>query len=408
MVRAALLSYDLVMSWDAELTALTTRIAAPLFARPEPRASFTDLVRGLLADVPRKNSWQLSDHIGHSTANRFEHLLDRAKWDVEALRDQVRDYVVEHLGSPDAVLIADDTQAIKKGDRSVGVARQYCGATGQVENCQVMPMLTYASRAGHAFINRRLYLPESWAGDPDRRALAGVPEHVAFTTRPHLVIEMLEQEVAAATPFAYLTADAGYGRDPDLRAFCHRAERPITYVMAVPVDLPVRTPDGGGEPVGHALDRLLAPGRPLVREHRACGTGTKGIRSYDWASITVAIKDQAPAPGHAHTLLTRRSVADPAEIEFFLAHAIEGTAISKLIQIAGMRWKIEEYNEYGKDLLGLTQYQVRKWTPWHRHVTTVMLALAFLTVTRAHLTHSIPAERGQGTDRHPPPTDLRM
>jgi SRSO17 transposase len=108
-------SYDLVMSWNAELTALTTRIVGPLFARPEPRASFADLVRGVLADVPRKNSWQLSDHVGHSTANRIEHLLDRAKWDVDALRDRVRDYVVEHLGRPDAVPVADDTQAIKKG-----------------------------------------------------------------------------------------------------------------------------------------------------------------------------------------------------------------------------------------------------------------------------------------------------
>ncbi len=398
-LRVSLLSYDLVMAWDTELTALTERIGRSLFVRPEPRASFTDLVRGLLADVPRKNSWQLSDHVGHSTANRFEHLLDRAKWDVEVLRDQVRDYVVEYLGSPDAVLIADDTQAIKKGDRSVGVARQYCGATGQVENCQVMPMLTYASRAGHAFINRRLYLPESWAGDPDGRAVAGVPEHVAFATKPHLVIEMLEEEVAAGTPCAYLTADAGYGRDPDLRAFCHRAERPIAYVMAVPVDLPVRTLDGGGEPVGHVLDRLLALGQPLVWERRACGTGTKGIRAYDWASITVAVKDQDPAPGHAHTLLMRRSVADPGEIEFFLAHALEGTAISELIRIAGMRSKIEENNEHGKDLLGLTQYQVRKWTPWHRHVTTVMLALAFLAVTRARLTPTSPADRELGKER---------
>jgi SRSO17 transposase len=202
-------SYDLVMSWDAELTALTTRIVGPLFARPEPRASFADLVRGLLADVPRKNSWQLSDHVGHSTANRIEHLLDRAKWDVDALRDRVRDYMVEHLGRPDAVPVTDDTQAIKKGRRSVGVARQYCGATGQVENCQVMPMLTYASAAGHAFINRRLYLPEAWAGDLARRADAGVPEQVVFRTKPELVIDMLEEERVAATPFRWLTGDAG-------------------------------------------------------------------------------------------------------------------------------------------------------------------------------------------------------
>ncbi|WP_435824334.1 IS701 family transposase [Microbispora amethystogenes] len=382
------LSYDLVMSWDAELTALTERIGRTLFVRPEPRANFADLVRGLLADVPRKNSWQLSDHVGHGTANRFEHLLDRAKWDVEALREQVRDYVVEHLGSADAVIVADDTQAIKKGDRSVGVARQYCGATGQVENCQVMPMLTYASAAGHAFINRRLYLPESWAHDGRRRAAAGVPEEVTFATKPRLVMEILQEELAAGTPFAYLAADAGYGRDPDLRALCHRSERPIAYVMAVPVDLPLVTVTGDGEPAGHVLDRLLALGDVGLWERRSCGQGTKGVRLYDWAAVAVSVKDQAPAPGYGHTLLIRRSVADPDEIEFFLAHARVGTPISELIRIAGTRWKIEENNEQGKDLLGLTQYQVRKWTPWHRHVTTAMLALAFLAVTRANLPDS--------------------
>ncbi|MEU0481187.1 transposase [Streptosporangium sp. NPDC006013] len=128
------------MSWDAELAALTARIADPLFKRPEPKATFADLVRGLLADVPRKNSWQPADHLGHQTANRIEWLLSRAPWDADALRDAVRAYVIEHLGLPDGVLIADDTQAIKKGDKSVGVARQYCGLTGQIENYQVMPI----------------------------------------------------------------------------------------------------------------------------------------------------------------------------------------------------------------------------------------------------------------------------
>ncbi|MEU8252441.1 IS701 family transposase, partial [Nonomuraea sp. NPDC048916] len=248
------------MSWDAELATVTSRIADRLFKRPEPKATFADLVRGLLADVPRKNSWQLADHLGHPTANPIEWLLSRAKWDADTLRDDVRAYVVEHLGSADGVLIADDTQAIKKGDRSVGVARQYCGLTGQVENCQVMPMLTYASAAGHAFINRRLYLPEDWAGDAERRRVAGVPERVAFATKPQQVIDMLQEEQRAGTPFRYLAADCGYGRDPHLRAYCHTHR--IGYVMAVPVDLPLVTARGGEEPAGHVLDRLLAQAVP--------------------------------------------------------------------------------------------------------------------------------------------------
>ncbi|MEV0312287.1 IS701 family transposase [Nonomuraea fuscirosea] len=288
-----------------------------------------------------------------------------------------------HLGRDDAVLIADDTAAIRKGDKSVGVANQYCGLTGQVGNCQVMPMLTYASASGHAFVNRRLCLPEVWSSDDARRTRAGVPEHVVFRTKPQLVIDMLAEEIGAGTPFRYLCADSGYGRDPGLRAFCH--ERAIGYVMAVPVDLPLLALRGGAEPAGHALDRLLDRGAPQIWERRSCGKGPKGERVYDWTALAVGVAGQAPAPGYAHTLLIRRSVSAPSEVEFFLAHAPAGTAVTELIDAAGMRWKSEENNEHGKDLLGLTQYQVRKWTPWHRHVTIAMLALAFLAVTRATL-----------------------
>ncbi|GAA4230497.1 SRSO17 transposase [Streptosporangium album] len=244
-------------------------------------------------------------------------------------------------------------------------------------------MLTYASSAGHAFVNRRLYLPRSWAGDGARRAVAGVPEQVVFATKPQQVIDMLTEEMAAGTPFRYFAADSGYGRDPGLRAFCHT--RQIAYVMAVPVDLPVLKLRGGTEPVGHVLDRLLAQANPGRWERRSCGNGTKGVRAYDWTAVSATLAEQRPADGHAHTIVIRRSISDPAEVEFFLAHAPTGTPVTELIGVAGARWKIEENNETGKDLLGLTQYQVRKWDGWHRHVSTVMLALAFLAVSHAHL-----------------------
>ena len=160
------ISYDQLVGWEADLRLLTERVAGSLFTRPEPRATFADLVRGLLADVPRKNSWQLAEHVGHGSAYRLEWLLNGANWDADALRDRVRDYVVATLGAEDGVLIADDTQVIKKGDKSVGVAPQHCGLTGQTENCQVMPMLSYASTRGHAFIDRALYLPRRWTDDP--------------------------------------------------------------------------------------------------------------------------------------------------------------------------------------------------------------------------------------------------
>lgn len=238
------------------------------------------------------------------------------KWDADLLRDAIRGYVVEHLARPDAVLIANDTTAIKKGLKSVGVARQYCGLTGQIENCQVMPMLTYASAAGHALINRRLYLPEAWTADPARRGEAGVPDQVTFATKPALVIAMLAEELVAATPFRYLCADAAYGRDPDLRAFCHQHQ--VGYVLAIPVDVPLIDVRGQAKPVGHVLDRLLAHGDASIWERRACGAGSKGLRLYDWSAVAVTVSGQDLAPGHAHTLLIRRSATRPEEIAFFL------------------------------------------------------------------------------------------
>lgn len=236
-----------------------------------------------------------------------------------------------------------------------------------------------------------------------RRKEAGVPDEVDFATKPALVIDMLAEENAAGTPFRYLCGDSGYGRDPHLRAFCH--DRQIGYVLAVPVDLPLIAIRSGAEPVGHLLDRLLAHANPAVWERRSCGSGTKGIRLFDWSAVTVRLAEQDPAPGHTHTVLIRRSVADPTDIEFFLTHAPTGTAIAELIKLAGLRWKIEENNAQSKDLLGLTQYQVRKWTPWHRHVTTVMLALAFLTVTQAALPPDLqePADPGKDQKAHPDP-----
>src|SRR6266487_3525084 len=170
-----IVTVDDIAAWDADLRALTDGLGW-LFHRPEPRATFGLMVRALLSDVARKNSWGLAEHAGLATPEPFEHLLAGAVWDVDALRDTVRSYVLGGLGDPDAALVLDDTQAIKRGNKSVGVAPQHCGATGDTQNCQCMVMLTYASVHGHAFIDRQLYLPESWTSDRQRCTDAGVPD----------------------------------------------------------------------------------------------------------------------------------------------------------------------------------------------------------------------------------------
>ncbi|MFE3643924.1 IS701 family transposase [Streptomyces sp. NPDC059169] len=210
-----------IAGWDEELTELTGSLGR-LFNRPEPRVVFAQYVEELLAELPKKNGWTLSERAGHLTPDRMQWLLNGSVWDADRLRDAVRDYVLSHLGDADASLVIDDTQSQKKGTKSVGVAFQHCGLTGDVRNCQTMVMLTYATAAGHAFIDRRLYLPEEWTADRERCREAGVPDEVAFATKPELAIAMLEQARAACVPFTWVLADAGYGRDPQLRAWCQK------------------------------------------------------------------------------------------------------------------------------------------------------------------------------------------
>ncbi len=377
-----------VEGWDADLSAVTQGLGW-LFARPEPKETFGLLVRALLADVAKKNCWGMSEYAGLPSPKRFQHLLNAASWNADALRDWIRGYVLAALAHPDGALVLDDTQAVKKGRMSVGVAPQHCGATGQTENCQCMVMLTYASVLGHAFIDRELYLPECWTADRARCAAAGVPAERGLVTKPHLGIAMLQRALAdPALAFGWVVADSGYGRDPKLRAFCHR--RTLAYVFAVPVDLPLVDVRG----TASRPDVVLAATRDGDWERRSCGHGAKGQRYWDFAAHSVTVKGQRPATGHTHTLLIRRALtpkvtkAHPEgilEVEYFLVHARTGTPIPRMITSAGLRWNIEDDNRAGKDLLGLDHYQVRKWTPWHRHVTTCMLAHAFLAVTRANL-----------------------
>lgn len=393
-----------IAEWDAELSALTGSLGY-LFNRPEPRMVFAQFIEGLLAELPKKNGWTLSERAGHVTADRMQWLLNGSVWDADRLRDAIRDYVITHLGDQDAALVIDDTQAQKKGTKSVGVAFQHCGLTGDVRNCQTMVMLTYATAAGHAFIDRRLYLPEEWTNDRERCAQAGVPDEIAFATKPELAISMLEQARAAHVPFSWVLADAGYGRDPQLRAWCHG--RKVPYVFGVPVDLPIDGPPGKPrQPAVKRADDLLHYAKTRDQwERRSCGDGAKGERLYDWTAFAVQVKDENPADGFTHWLVLRRSLHPNRrgkdgqlhrEIAYFLIHAPAATAVSEVIARAGGRWQIEEDNEINKQLVGLAQYQVRKWTPWHRHVTACMLATAFLSIQRAAL-----PEPGQTLESEP-------
>src|SRR5690349_8495674 len=351
--------------WARGLHELAQRLA-PRFKRVEPRRRALAYLRGLLAPLGRKNGWQLAEAAGDRTPDGMQDFLGRMRWDADAVRDDLRAYVVEHLGDPDAVLVLDETGFVKKGAKSAGVQRQYSGTAGRVENCQVGVFLGYASRHGRALIDRALYLPEGWAGDAGRRAEAGVPATVAFATEPKLGLRMLERALDAGVPCSRVTGDSVHGTDRALRRRIE-ARGGLGYVLAVT----------SGQRLGGRRVDAWAAGVPPEGWHRlSAGEGAKGPRLYDWAYTPY--RGGAPA-GWEKGLLVRRELD---ELTFHLTLAPEGTDLATLVRVAGTRWTIEACFEAAKGEVGLDGYEVRSWTGWHRHVTLAMLAHAYLAVVR--------------------------
>jgi SRSO17 transposase len=364
-----------VRAWAAGLDALHARIAGR-FARAEPRRRVLAYLRGLLGNITRKNGWQLAEHAGERTPDGMQRLLATADWDPELVRDDLRAYVVEHLGDAGAVLVVDETGFLKKGTTSVGVQRQYSGTAGKVDNCQLGVFLAYASPRGRAFIDRELYLPRCWTNDPNRCRAARVPEGVGFRTKPQLARVMLERALDAGVPAMWVTADEAYGGDPSLRGWLEA--RGVSYVLAVKCteSLAVLGPDG----LGRATAEQLAAGVPAER-WVACsaGHGAKGRRLYDWTRVELA---PPAAGGMARWLLVRRSRAD-GELAFYACFGPAETSLLGLVRVAGTRWVVEEGFEQAKGEVGLDHYEVRRWPGWYRHITLALLAHAFLAVTRA-------------------------
>jgi SRSO17 transposase len=355
---------------------------APRFARVEPRRRAGAFLLGLLSGLPRVNCWTIAEHAGEASPDGMQHLLARASWDADAVRDDLREYVVEHLADPEAVLVVDETGDVKKGATTVGVQRQYTGTAGRIENSQVAVYLVYAGAGGHAFIDRALYLPRSWMCDPARLAEAGVPAEVEFATKPALARVMIARALDAGTPAAWVAGDEVYGNDPGLHADLH--ERRIGYVLAVAKDHHVVTGIGKRRAVDLAV-RLPTS----AWQRHSCGPGAKGHRYYDWALVEITVD----APG-CHCLLIRRS-RRTGELAFYRAYAPEAVPLSTLVRVAGRRWAVEESFQTGKELTALDEHQVRGWTSWHRWTILAMLAHAFLSITAA-------AER----TRSPSPTGL--
>jgi SRSO17 transposase len=366
-----------IEQWSAYLIELHEHIAHR-FLRPEVRARAYRYLSGLLGEVRRKNSWQMAEAIGEARPRGVQHLLNDAHWDADAVRDDLRGYVVEHLADANSgVLVVDETGFLKKGEKSCGVARQYTGTAGKRENCQVGVFVCYASAKGAAFIDRALYLPREWTDDPQRLCEAGVPEEVGFATKGELARVMLQRAFEAGVPARWIVADTVYGMARGLRGWLEKKER--SYVLAV-------TSSKGIYHEGRQRQaRKVAQSLPEESWVRAsAGKGSKGERLYDWACLTLPEPEaQGEGVRAGRWLLMRRSIAEPEEVAYYLCYGPARTTIRELIRIAGRRWVIEDCFEAAKSEVGLDEYEVRKWDGWQRHITLCLLAHAYLAVVRS-------------------------
>src|SRR4051812_24008077 len=365
-----------VQDWAAGLEDVHRRIAGA-FVRAEPRARVLAYLRGLLGQLERKNGWTLAEAAGEVSPDGMQRLLRTADWHADEVRDQLRGYVVERLG-PGGVLIVDETGFIKKGSRSAGVARQYTGTTGKIDNCQIGGVLGYATGTGRALIDRELYLPRAWTDDRDRARAAGIGDAVPFATKPELARRMLTRTLDAGVPASWLTADEVYGQDKRLRVWCEQHRLP--YVLATRSTDTVATVDWRQRRVRALIAEL--PAEAWAR--RSAGAGAHGPRLYDWARVELLAGFD---PGWARWVLARRSIpTEPGEepgLAYYVCAGPADTTLEQLIAVAGGRWRIEECFHAAKNEAGLASYQVRDYTAWYRHITLAMLAHAYLSATRA-------------------------
>jgi SRSO17 transposase len=361
-----------IIAWQHSLHQLHARLAG-YFARPEPYARALRYEQAILSEVSRKNSWQIAEQAREVTPYGMQRLLSQAVWDADGVRDEIRTFVLQHLGGSPLIIAIDETGFLKRGKHSAGVGKQHYGLTGDVRNCQVGVFLSLVTALGHALIDRELYLPTDWTDDPARRTSVGIPQAVAFRTKPQLALLMLQRLWQAQLLISWVVADSVYGSNPELRGGLEARKQP--YVMAVACTEPVvlDLPSLGVRRLEvQELPALLAP---ACWQTLSMSEGTKGPRLFDWACLP--IWHQGSEDGW-HSVLVRRPLDPTADLTYYLVFAPPATSLSAKVTALGGRWRIEEDFENGKDL-GLDHYEVRSFVGWYRHITLVMLALAYLS-----------------------------
>ena len=380
--------------WASSLRDVKGRIR-PLFQQERMAASAGLFLDALLGLERRKTGWMRAEAAGDPGPWRQQALLGRATWDADAMRDVVRDYAVETLSEPDAVLVVDETGFLKQGRASCGVGRQYTGSAGKITNCQIGVFAAYVSGKGHAFIDRALYWPKAWTDDPVHRAAAHVASATTFATKPQLARAMIARAIAAGVPFAWVAADSIYGVG-EIEMALRRAGK--GYVLGVSGAHHFTSWVGKPEVAGTA-EAIAEDLDPSAWQRLSAGIGSKGERLYTWAYCELADLDAADYD-ESHSglwtrgLLIRRSLTD-GELAFFSTWCPAGTPISTLVAVEGRRWAIEDAFETAKTELGLAHNETRSWHGWHRHVSLVMLAFAMMAAVRRRANQAAPPKRAR-------------
>ena len=373
----------------------------PLFRQKRVAASAAEFLDGLLGNEPRKTGWMRAEAAGDCGPWRQQAILGRGRWDADALRDIVRDYALETLADDDAVLVIDETGFLKQGKASCGVARQYTGSAGKITNCQIGVFASYVSRHGHAFIDRRLYLPKEWTDDPARLKAAHVPQDVGFATKPQIARAMIARAVATRVPFSFVAADSVYGTG-DIETLLRKAGK--GYVLGVASNHVFRSWDKK-QLVGGTASKIAQDLPKKAWRRLSSGEGTKGPRLHEWAYVELADLDAGEYNSGligkwTRGLLIRRNIVN-GDLAFFSTWCPKGTSMKKLVSVEGHRWAIEDSFESAKNELGLDHNETRSWHGWHRHVSLVMLAFTMMAVIRHHANAAPPPKK---TSSHRPTT----
>lgn len=389
---------DILDQWGTEFIAFHRRFA-DVFDRKEPRAQAAKYLRGLMAAVGRRNSWQVAEAVGDRIPDATQRLLYRAHWKADDARDILQQYVIEVFGEPEGVGVVDETGFIKKGRYSAGVKRQYSGTAGKVENCQIGTFLSYVTSKGHVFLDRRLFLPEEWAADAERRARAKIPQEVVFQTKSEQAVDMLKHAWQQGVPMRWVTGDEVYGDAVPLRDMV--AESGRWYVLAVRSQTPVWTTrpevvEPSAQKHGRPRTRVRlaqdAPPATVVAavvaswpeqrwQRLTVAEGEKGQVTYDWACQRV-VESSNQLPGREAWLIARRSLHKSQEIAYYLSNAPAEMSLLRMAQVASLRYTVEQCIEEAKGETGLDEYEVRHWQSWYRHIALSMMAHTWLVAIR--------------------------